>query len=99
MWMATEEKGTMKKPTHVNILGVDILLATLRYATWDAPVYATIGEYNNYYSESSPELAEAIREFEEARLRNSTELPAKAGKNYQFFNYNTFSESVYEGSI
>jgi hypothetical protein len=89
----------MKKPTHVNILGVEIPLATLAQATWDAPIYATIGEYNNYYSESSPDIAEAVREFEEARSRNSTELPVKTGKNYQFFNYKTFSERAHEGSI
>lgn len=89
----------MKNPTHVNILGVDIPLATLRYATWDAPVYAVIGEWNNYYSESSPELAEAIRKFEEFESRPSKELPTMAGKNYQFFNYKTLSELAYEGSI
>jgi len=86
-------EGIMKKPTHVNILGVNIPLATLRYATWDVPVYAVIAEYNNYYSESSPEIAKALEEHD------SGKLPVKAGKNYQFFNYKTLSELAYEGSI
>ena len=89
----------MKKPTHVNILGVDIPLATIRYATWDAPIFATLGEWNNYYSESSPEIAESIREFEEAEAHRSGKLPVKTGTNYQFFNYKTLSEIAYEGSI
>jgi hypothetical protein len=94
----------MKKPTHVNILGVEIPLATLSLATWNVPIYATIGEYNNYYSESSPDIAEAIHEFETSqsvfkKMVNGDLLPSNKGGNYQFFNYKTLSDLAYEGSI
>jgi len=90
----------MKKPTHVNILGVEIPLATLSLATWNVPIYATVGEYNNYYSESSPDIAEAIHDFEAIEPRHSSgELPVKTGTSYQFFNYKTLSDLAYEGSI
>ena len=82
----------MRKPTHVNILGVEIPLATIRYATWDAPVYATIGEYHTYYSESSPDIAEALLEYEKNEtvfkgMANRKLIPMNMGVNRQFFKY------------
>lgn len=70
----------MKKPTHVNILGVDILLATIAYATSTVPavIHATLGEWNNYYSESSASIAKAIREFEEAESHRSGKWKASS---------------------
>ena len=95
----------MKKPTHINILGVDIPLATIAYATSTVPSLmigdyadymnmselATLGEWNNYYNESSLDIAKAIKAWEEEDYR--------AGINRQFYSYNTLSEAAYDGSI
>ena len=41
----------MKKPTHINILGVDIPLATIAYATSTVPSLM-IGDYADYLNMS-----------------------------------------------
>ena len=104
----------MKKPTHVNILGVEIPLATLAQATWDVPIYATLGEWNNYYSEGTADILEAMNQQDYEQLKESLKaeqtvfedvasreckLPIAAGINRQFFNYKTLSDLAYEGSI
>lgn len=53
----------MNKATHVEILGVQIPLRTLESVTSTPVVYATLGEWNNYYSWSSPDIKKAIKDF------------------------------------
>ena len=91
----------MKKPTHVNILGVEIPLLTIAYATSTVPgpVYATLGEYHTYFSESDLEILKSISTFEELAANRSQGLRASDGVNRQFFTYKTLSDAVYDGSI
>ena len=106
----------MTKPTHVNILGVDIPLATIQYATSTSPViYATLGEWNNYYSEGTADILEAMNRedheqlkhslkaertvFEDLASRDNGRLPVHAGINRQLFQYNTLQDTAYDGSI
>lgn len=107
----------MKRPPHVNILGVDIPLATIAYATSTVPgpTHATLGEWNNYYNESSPDIAKVLKEWEEEDYRNCIDslksdshlflqaaerrIPMHMGISRQLFQYGTLSDPAYDGSI
>lgn len=79
-----------KEPTHVSILGVDIPLATIAYATSTAPViYAELGEYNVYYSECDRDILKSLNAFEALATRRDGRLPVHKGINRQIFTYGT----------
>jgi hypothetical protein len=89
----------MKKPGHVNILGVEIPLATIAYATSGIPVFATLGEYHTYFSESDLEILKSIGTFEELESNRPQGLRPSSGVNRQIFMYDTLSKPAYDGSI
>ena len=93
MWMASATKeGTMKKPTTVSILGVEIPLDTIQYTTSTPPaIHAVIGEWNNYYSEMSEDIAKAIDEFEALPIQLRPAILTEPGKQCQFFTYSTLT--------
>ena len=84
----------MKSRTHISILGVQIPLLGLAYVTSTPPtcIIATIGSYEDRYSYSSPDIAEAIADFEKAPEHPNGYLPTKAGRSYQFFNYSLLTK-------
>jgi hypothetical protein len=72
-----------KKKATVNILGVEIPLEGIQYATSTVRSAATLGEWNNYFNESIF--------FDESPFFQLTSrdrpLPLDAGVNRQFFTY------------
>jgi hypothetical protein len=59
----------MSSRTHVSILGVQIPLDKLASVTSTPVVYATLGDWTNYYSYSSPDIHKTILAWEAAELK------------------------------
>lgn len=81
----------MKKPqTHVNILGVEIPLATIAYATSTPRLCATLGDWHSYFSAGDVDLLKSLTmpsAFEALASRRSGHIPVDAGVSRQFFTY------------
>jgi len=91
----------MKKPaTHVKILGVEIPLATLRFATSTVPygytsyIFGTEAMFNKWWPDDLKDLFKAPSVFEKLASRRDGRIPCKAGVSHQFFQYDILSEKA-----
>jgi hypothetical protein len=85
----------------VNILGVDIPLATIAYATSGLPTFATLSDWVCHFNESDLEILKSVDKtvFDRLASRDSGKIPFHAGVNRQIFQYKNLSKQAYEGSI